>query len=207
MGWDNPPISWREFERRLSWRQGDEREGDEREGDEPAGADAEQVLGAGRIDDEADGGSGEPDGGSGEAEPVVPWAELHCHSWYSFLDGASEPEKLIAEATSLGLSAIAITDHDGMYGVPQFAQAATRLRNAAIGADANTGANTNANAGANANAGSGVPVATVFGAELGLTRGIGRTGMPDPAGNHLVVLARDPAGYRRLCQVISAAQL
>ena len=50
-------------------------------------------------------------------------------------------------------------------------------------------------------------MATVFGAELGPDQGIGRTGVPDPAGNHLVVLARDPAGYRRLCQVISAAQL
>jgi error-prone DNA polymerase len=48
---------------------------------------------------------------------------------------------------------------------------------------------------------------TVFGAELSLTRDLGRTGVPDPDGNHLLVLARDPDGYRRLCQVISAAQL
>ena len=31
--------------------------------------------------------------------------------------------------------------------------------------------------------------------------------MPDPAGRHLLVLARDPEGYRRLCRVISTAQL
>ena len=46
------------------------------------------------------------------------WAELHCHSSYSFLDGASSPEELVDEAVRLGLAALAITDHDGMYGVP-----------------------------------------------------------------------------------------
>ena len=35
----------------------------------------------------------------------------------------------------------------------------------------------------------------------------GRAGAPDPEGGHLLVLARDPEGYRRLCAVISAAQL
>ena len=48
----------------------------------------------------------------------LPWAELHCHSNYSFLDGASRPAELVNEAARLGLSALAITDHDGMYGVP-----------------------------------------------------------------------------------------
>src|SRR5258707_479219 len=37
--------------------------------------------------------------------------------------------------------------------------------------------------------------------------GSARAGVPDPAGRHLLVLARDPEGYRRLCQVISTAQL
>ena len=37
--------------------------------------------------------------------PVVPYAELHCHSNFSFLDGASDPEELIEEAVGLGLSA------------------------------------------------------------------------------------------------------
>src|SRR5262249_56512118 len=53
---------------------------------------------------------------------------------------------------------------------------------------------------------------TIFGAELSLGPppgggGAPRTGVPDPGGRHLLVLARDPEGYRRLCQVISAAQL
>src|ERR1039457_6907187 len=56
------------------------------------------------------------------------WAELHCHSSYSFLDGASSPADLVAEAARLGLAALAITDHDGMYGTAQFAQAARRLQ-------------------------------------------------------------------------------
>jgi error-prone DNA polymerase len=197
MGWNNPPIPWREFERRLSWRAGDEPAGDEPAGGEdpagdPGGGVARRRLGP------PHGSSLEQELRSQESEePVVPWAELHCHSWYSFLDGASEPKELIEEATALGLSAIAITDHDGMYGVPQFAQAATRLRNAATAATATATAESHGTR----------PVATVLGAELGLTREIGRTGVPDPAGNHLVVLARDAGGYRRLCQVISAAQL
>ena len=47
----------------------------------------------------------------------------------------------------------------------------------------------------------------MFGAELSLGLPSGQGGIPDPAGRHLLVLARDPEGYRRLCQVISAAQL
>ena len=65
-------------------------------------------------------------------EVGTPWAELHCHSSYSFLDGAATPGELVAEAARLGLETLAITDHDGMYGVPQFAQAAARFRDEGI---------------------------------------------------------------------------
>src|SRR5215472_5559892 len=187
-------MPWRELERRLSW-----------------GTAARPA---------ADGGQ-RADGGQAAEPPPRPvtrlptsrdgpeWAELHCHSSYSFLDGASAPAELIAEAARHGLTALAITDHDGMYGVPQFAQAAARL---------------------NEQAGAGI--GTVFGAELSLglppgdrdgpgdrppgipaaspgewQPGTPRAGAPDPAGQHLLVLARDPEGYRRLCRVISAAQL
>lgn len=44
----------------------------------------------------------------------VPYAELHAHSAFSFLDGASIPEELVFEAARLGLRAIALTDHDGL---------------------------------------------------------------------------------------------
>ncbi|WP_307645408.1 error-prone DNA polymerase [Nocardia uniformis] len=58
------------------------------------------------------------------AGPTVPYAELHAHSAYSFLDGASQPEELVEEAVRLGLEALALTDHDGFYGVVRFAEAA-----------------------------------------------------------------------------------
>jgi error-prone DNA polymerase len=114
----------------------------------------------------------------------VPWAELHCHSSFSFLDGAATPGELVAEAARLGVEVLALTDHDGMYGVPQFAQAAARL------------------------AGRGGPkLGTVFGAELTLGLPANPGQPPDPEGRHLLVLARNAEGYGRLCAVISAAQL
>ena len=58
----------------------------------------------------------------------VPYAELHCHSNFSFLDGASHPEELAEEAARLGLEALALTDHDGCYGVVRFAEAARAHR-------------------------------------------------------------------------------
>src|SRR5215813_10793236 len=84
---------------------------------------------------------------------VPPWAELHCHSSYSFLDGASSPAELVAEAARRGLEALAITDHNGMYGVPQFAQAAAKLTEQ-----------------------TGVRLDTIFGAELSVGAGIERAG-------------------------------
>jgi error-prone DNA polymerase len=71
-----------------------------------------------------------------------------------------------------------------MYGVPQFAQAAARLKRD-----------------------TGIEIGTVFGAELSLDLPGGQGGIPDPCGRHLLVLARDKEGYGRLCEVISAAQL
>ncbi|MEB3050451.1 error-prone DNA polymerase [Mycolicibacter sp. MYC123] len=108
---------------------------------------------------------------------VVPYAELHAHSAYSFLDGASTPQELVAEAVRLGLRAIALTDHNGLYGVVRFAEAAKELE-----------------------------IGTVFGAELSLGQ-VARTEGPDPPGPHLLVLARGPEGYRRLSRQIAAAHL
>ncbi len=108
----------------------------------------------------------------------TPYAELHCHSNFSFLDGAAHPEELVEEAVRLGLEALALTDHDGMYGVVRFASAA-----AAVG------------------------LPTVFGAELTLDLTRAQVGMADPEGTHVVVLARDPVGYTRLCRAVSVAHL
>src|SRR5919108_615612 len=52
------------------------------------------------------------------------YVELHCHSAYSFLDGASQPEELAVRAAELGYDALALTDHDGVCGSLEFAHAA-----------------------------------------------------------------------------------
>ena len=137
----------------------------------------------------------------------MPYAELHCHSNFSFLDGASHPEELAEEAARLGLEALALTDHDGFYGVVRFAEAARAV---------------------------GLP--TIFGAEITVgqppvlmtqdvvtehsassVRGGGgggggavrdpRTGSPDPSGRHVILLADGPRGYARLSTALSRGQM
>jgi error-prone DNA polymerase len=51
-------------------------------------------------------------------------AELHLHSCWSLLDGASSSDELVLRAKELGYEALALTDHDGLYGSMEFAQAA-----------------------------------------------------------------------------------
>ncbi|MEE2032247.1 error-prone DNA polymerase, partial [Rhodococcus chondri] len=117
MGWGNGPPSWSEMERVLSGRAnpGNARTGQDFPGD---GNDS-PAWSRTRPDYEAR--VRPPEG------PVVPYAELHAHSAFSFLDGASTPEELVEEAVRLGLDALAITDHDGLYGVVRFAEAAREL--------------------------------------------------------------------------------
>ncbi|MCU4184135.1 error-prone DNA polymerase [Acidiferrimicrobium sp. IK] len=165
MGWGNPPVPWSELEARLSGRARPfPTDGDG--GDSPAWSHKR--------------GPYQPPAHvvRRRKAATTPYAELHCHSNFSFLDGASHPEELVEEATRLGLEALALTDHDGMYGVVRFAEAARAV---------------------------GMPA--VFGAELslGLTRP--QHGVADPEGTHLLVLARDPTGYTRLCRALSAAHL
>jgi error-prone DNA polymerase len=59
-----------------------------------------------------------------ERTAKVPYVELHAHSSYSFLDGASLPEELAVQAAELGYPALGLTDHDGLYGSLEFAHAA-----------------------------------------------------------------------------------
>jgi error-prone DNA polymerase len=153
MGWNNPPVPWRELRKRMEWGRG-------QAGPRPVAGPEIKLP--------------EPP----RRQAKTPWAELHCHTSYSFLDGAASPAELAEQAVRLGLTALAVTDHDGMYGVPQFAQAAAKT-----GLD------------------------TVFGAELSLGLPQNQGGVPDPVGRHLLVLARDKEGYGRLCTTISAAQL
>ena len=152
MGWDNPPVPWRELQRRMSWRTNAERTGDQRTQGQPAPG---QPAPGQPTPDRAPGRRASRPAGS------IPWAELHCHSLFSFLDGAATPGELVAEAARLGLEVLALTDHDGMYGVPQFAQAAARLGDR------------------------GSKLGTVFGAELSLQGGSGgpkRSGGPRGSG-------------------------
>ena len=175
MGFDNPIIPWRELERRLS----------DRAGVPP------RSNGAGRPD------AGAPPGGAGVVRglpsgrprqsqaPRVPYAELHARSRFSFMDGASNPEELVAEAGRLELDALALTDRDGFYGVVRFAEAAEEA---------------------------GLP--TVFGAELTLDlAGSSRQSGPlrqsgrHERGRSVVVLARDAAGYAALGTLVSRAHM
>jgi error-prone DNA polymerase len=61
---------------------------------------------------------------AGDGRGRAPYVELHCHSSYSFLDGASLPEELAAAAAELGYEALALTVHNGVYGSLEFAYAA-----------------------------------------------------------------------------------
>ncbi|MGI8754285.1 MAG: error-prone DNA polymerase [Acidimicrobiales bacterium] len=232
MGWRNPPVSWSALEQRLSdrrgappvddpvawanggdgyehdrYRGGGRTSDDEQEqycdGDHDRGGDGTGANDGGGalppdVPEWANGGDspawsrkrsayeapadltwGRPSAGAGGSSGAEPYAELHCHSNFSFLDGASHPEELAEEAVRLGLEALAITDHDGFYGVVRFAEAARAV---------------------------GLP--TVFGTELTLDGPVvAPVGEPDPPGEHLVILARDPVGYARLARAASTAQL
>ena len=188
MGFSNPGIPWSEMERRLSdrWdkvdpmarrdarKPGTNAPGDG--GDSPAWSLHRDVYEApddllaqiAKLRGTATRRSGHR----------VPYAELHCHSAFSFLDGASYPEALVEEAARLELDALAITDHHGFYGAVRFGEAARAL---------------------------GVP--SVFGAEITLNATTSRTGCEDPDGRHLVILARNPKGYAQLGVLLSEAQM
>ena len=167
MGWNNPSIPWSELERKLSDRR------------RPGGP----SLIADGGDSPAWSRKRHPyrpaEGLEAPAGPIVPYAELHAHSAFSFLDGASSPEQLVEEAHRLGLSGLAITDHDGFYGIVRFAEAAESFPE----------------------------LATVFGAELSLGLTEPQMGAADPEGEHLLVLARQESGYHRLASAITAGQL
>jgi len=63
---------------------------------------------------------------------AAPYVELHAHSAFSFLDGASTPTELAAAATELGYPAFALTDHDGVWGSMEFVDACTAFETRAI---------------------------------------------------------------------------
>jgi error-prone DNA polymerase len=106
--------------------------------------------------------------------------ELHAHSAFSFLDGASLPEEMAAAAAALGHGAIALTDHDGIWGSMEFAQACH-----GFGVRPITGAEM-----------------TIAAPGSPLPSGPYRGNCP-PGCFHLTLLAEDATGYRNLCRLLT----
>ena len=109
------------------------------------------------------------------------YVELHCHSNYSFLEGASHPDELVARARDLEMPALAITDRNGFYGAVKFFGAAQRAG-----------------------------IQPIVGTELTIDDGSkppkDRVDY-DRWGNRLLLLAEDKVGYMNLCRLISMAQM
>jgi error-prone DNA polymerase len=109
---------------------------------------------------------------------TAPYVELHAHSAFSFLDGASTPAELARAATELGYEAFALTDHDGVWGSMEFVDACKEIE------------------------GRGPPGArAITGAEVTL-----RTPSRQPAEHaHLTLLVENGTGYRNLCRLLTAS--
>lgn len=168
MGWHNPPMTWSELERALSGE----------ESPHPIGGEPPTIRpDPGPVSTRR---TRTPPPTMTRPDDAVPYAELHAHSSYSFLDGASSPEDLLAEAERLGITALALTDHDGFYGAARFAEVAELMQ---------------------------AEVQTVYGAELSLGLDAPQRGSADPVGEHLLVIADGLEGYHRLSGAMTAAHL
>jgi DNA polymerase-3 subunit alpha len=102
------------------------------------------------------------------------FVHLHVHTQYSILDGASDIRKLVARAKSMGMEAIAITDHGNMYGVKEFHDVATREG-----------------------------VKPIIGCEVYVVKDRTVSDKDEKAGDHLVLLAKNKTGYQNLCKIVS----
>jgi len=113
------------------------------------------------------------------------YAELHCRSNFSFLEGASHPEELVDRGVELGLQALALADRDGVYGAVRFAKQA---KGTALGAIV------------------GVEL-TLDAPELRPPRRRDLTPAESAQQPRIVLLAADAGGYANLASAVSAAQL
>jgi error-prone DNA polymerase len=166
--------------------------------------------------------------------PAPPYAELHAHTNFSFLDGASPPADLVARAVELGLSGLAATDHQGLYGVVRFATAAEEAGlHPVIGVEveladplvpdpdglvipgrrpARRGHPSPPGGGGIRRPLAGLPArplperARLPGHRAATKEDHRGIGLPQ-RGPHLVLLARNAAGYRSLCRLLSRANL
>ena len=161
------------------------------------------------------------------------YAELHCHTDFSFLDGASPADDLVERALELGLSGLAVTDHQGLYGVVRFSAAAREAGlHAVVGMEVELTDAAVADRHAIV-----LPSRRRRGRRAGEPPGsvalMARAGEPARAmvprqgppghrearredlrgvrarelGPHLTLLAQDQAGYTSLCRLASAAHL
>jgi error-prone DNA polymerase len=158
----------------------------------------------------------------------VPYIELHAHSGHSFLDGASHPEELVLQAKELGYPALALTDHDGLYGAMEFARAAREagiqpitgaevtvracgLPGEALPEEAIPGAVRGSGSRRNAGrSGAAVPRDRSHARTEGAAAPpfpVAATSRPDepPGLFHLTLLAETPAGYANLCRLLTTA--
>ncbi|MBJ7470616.1 MAG: DNA polymerase III subunit alpha [Solirubrobacteraceae bacterium] len=130
------------------------------------------------------------------------YTELHAHSAYSFLDGASLPAELAEQARDLGYSAFALTDHDSVAGSMEFAHAAKAAGIAALHGAEVTVRRSPHPAVHEGRDGPARPAPPGFGAEGGqVVRGVGQ----ELADEHLTLLVESRAGWRNLCRLLTLA--
>jgi error-prone DNA polymerase len=119
------------------------------------------------------------------------YVELHAHSAFSFLDGASTPLELAAAAAAQGYPAFALTDHDGLWGSMEFAHACKGFGVRPItGAELTVGC---------------WPAGPVSDRGLSLPGESSRSSPPAGGTAHLTLLVESEAGYRNLCRLLTAA--
>ena len=118
------------------------------------------------------------------------YVELRARSAFSFLDGASLPDELVQRAAALGYRSLALCDRDGVYGAPQFYQAARQAGiQAIVGAELLI-----------------VPDArTLAGASGARDLPANDPSLPSPAGR-VAVLATDRQAYQGLCRLLTLAK-
>lgn len=123
------------------------------------------------------------------------FVHLHVHSNFSFLDGATSPERLLQRASEMGMRALALTDHHGLYGAVRFMRAA-----AAYGVQPIIGVEVEVQSAGE----------TFMAPETGVlnrtTRNT-RHGTHNAERFHLVLLAKNRTGYTNLCRIVTKAQL
>jgi error-prone DNA polymerase len=128
------------------------------------------------------------------------YVELHCHSGFSFLDGASLPHELAAAAAAHGYEALAITDHDGVWGAMEFAQACKPL-----GVRPITGTEITVTDDASRPVWPGEGALADPAGRRRSTRGFAPSPDGEDALFHLTLLVESPVGWRNLCRLLTIA--